>query len=321
MQNSQSIAVALLKCPRYDPLETAGAVGTLFEAVGFRPKTGSRVLVKPNLLCPQPPDHLTCTNPVVVRSVCEYLLDHGALVRIGDSPTFGKTTVMAGKIGLESALEGLPVSLVNFDRARSIRFSCGPSVGIAREVLDSDHIVSLPKLKAHHQMGITAAIKNVYGCVVGVRKPILHLLHGDRNCRFEQMLLELWQHIPPSVSLMDAVTAMHVHGPTKGEPYPLGLLGASCSPVALDTSVLSILGLHPEGLPLWKAAIAQKLPGSRLDDLFHPLESPESFDSNGFRVPELLYPISFRPLRVIGHYIKRFRMQRCGGPNAASPSE
>ena len=258
-------------------------------------------------MCPESPEHLTCTNPAIVRSVCEYLLDHGATVRIGDSPTFGKTTEMAAKIGLTSTLEGLPVSLVNFDRARTVRFSCGPSVGIACEVLDSDLIVSLPKLKAHHQMGITGAVKNVYGCVAGLRKPILHFLHGDRGCRFEHMLLELWQRIPPSVSLMDAVRAMHVHGPTKGEPYPLGLLGASSSPVALDTSVLSILGLKPDGLPLWKSAIALGLHGSRPDDLFHPLESPESFHGKDFRTPRFLYPISFRPLRMIGHYLERLR--------------
>ena len=49
---------------------------------------------------------------------------------------------------------------------------------------------------------------------------------------------------------------MHRHGPTNGEPYPLGLLAAAANPVALDTAVFTLLGLSPGQVPLWREARA-----------------------------------------------------------------
>jgi len=309
MDNRSKIAVALAKCPEYIPLDVSNIIRGLFETIAFKPRPGTKVLVKPNLLTPMPPDHLTCTHPLVIRSVCEYLLDFGAEVRVGDSPTFGKAVDIAQSIGLTQTLEDLPVKIVNLDRPKLVRFSFGGRVPVSRMVLESDLIVSIPKLKAHHQMRITGAVKNVYGCVSGLGKPILHVLHGDRGCRWENMILEIGQQIPPSVSLMDAVKAMHVHGPVKGRPYPMGLLAASHSAVALDTSVMTMLGLRPEDAPLWRLSVNLNLPGSRSQDIVYPLETPESFNGRDFECTKHLYPISFRPFKLAAHYIKRFRAQ------------
>jgi len=232
------------------------------------------------------------------------LVDSGAKVRVGDSPTFGQGIKISGQIGLTGALADLPVKVINLDRPKLVRLSFGRTA-ISREALESDLIVSAPKLKAHHQMRITGAVKNVYGCVTGLRKPMFHLLYGDWGGRFERMLLEIWQNLPPSFSLLDAITAMHVHGPNNGQPYQMGLLAASPSPVALDTAIMQMLGVRPDDAPLWQMALKLDLPGARLDDIVYPLEVPESFNGRDFKVPDHLFPISFRPLRVAGHWLRR----------------
>ena len=307
MEDQGKAVVALAKCREYVAADVSDKVRDLFDAIGFRPARGMKVLVKPNLLTPRPPDHITCTHPLVVRAVCEYLLDAGCGVRVGDSPTFGKAVDIAESIGLTRTLSDLPVTIVNLDKPKLAPFSFGGTVPMSRVALENDLIVSVPKLKAHHQMRITGAVKNVYGCVTGLGKPVLHLLHGDRGCRWETMILEIRGHLPPTVSLMDAVTAMHVHGPVKGESYPMGLLAASNSAVALDTAVMTMLGLKPEDAPLWRLSVNLNLPGATPEEIVYPLETPESFNGRDFKFTKDLYPISFRPLKVAAYYIRRFR--------------
>jgi uncharacterized protein (DUF362 family) len=309
MDDQSRIIVALAKCAEYVATDVSSTIRGLFDAVSFRPTRGMKVLVKPNLLTPRPPDHIACTHPLVVRAVCEYLLDAGCQVRVGDSPTFGKAVDIAESIGLTRMLADLPVTLVNLDKPKLVRFSFGGIVPMSRVALENDLIVSVPKLKAHHQMRVTGAVKNVYGCVTGLGKPFLHVLHGDRGCRWENMIHEIREHLPPTVSVMDAVKAMHVHGPVKGQSYSMGLLAASNSAVALDTTVMTMLGLKPGDAPLWRLSVSLNLPGATPEELVYPLEPPESFNGKDFKFTERLYPISFRPFKVAAYYIRRFRAQ------------
>ena len=47
-----------------------------------------------------------------------------------------------------------------------------------RSVLEADLVVSLPKLKTHHWVGMTASMKNLYGLLPGIKygwpKNVLH---------------------------------------------------------------------------------------------------------------------------------------------------
>jgi uncharacterized protein (DUF362 family) len=300
------IPVALAKCPDYGPALLAGTVSLLLETIGCRPGSGTRVLVKPNLLAPKPPDFLPCTHPQVVRAACQYLLACGARVAVGDSPSFSSGIKVAGKIGLQAALADLPVDLINLDQAKRVHLSFrGGMVGISRRVLEQDFILNLPKLKTHRMVRVTGAVKNYFGCVCSVRKALLHFLYGGRGTRFEKMIIEITDHLPPTMSLMDGVVAMQGRGPVDGDPYPLGLLGASPAAVALDTAVFSLLGLTAGDVPIWQEAVDRGLPGARLEELAYPLEPLQSFDATGFQVPATLTSLNFHPLRLTRSLLKR----------------
>jgi uncharacterized protein (DUF362 family) len=306
MDIKKPIPVALARCESYDLPLLQEKIDSLLEAAGCSPKPGSRVLVKPNFLAPVPPDNLPCTNPEVIGAVCRYLVRSGARVKVGDSPTFGKAVDVAKQIGFTDCLSDLPVEIINFSQPKIIRLSSGGWTAISRFALESDLILNLPKLKAHHQMRVTGAVKNIYGCVTGPFKPWFHLLYGDRNGRFRKMIFEIWNHLPPTISLMDAVIAMHIQGPVKGKPCPLGIVAASVSPFALDSALMNIIGVQPEEAPLWRLARTLKLPGAELEDIVYPLQPPDAFHSNGFRTPDHLFPVSFRPLKVATHLYKKF---------------
>ena len=301
---TQSIPVALLRQDHYGFQETREAVDTLLPAAGITVSRGEKILVKPNLLHPGN-GGLICTHPALVRAVCGHLLDQGASVVAGDSPGFGSAAKVAGIIGMAEALADLGVDIVNLGSPKRVKLPFGYSVGLSRHALEADRIVNLPKLKAHKQMRITGAVKNLFGCVTGVRKALLHSRHGDRTNRFESMILEIGQALPPSVHVMDAVVAMHKEGPMLGKPYPLSMLAACESAVALDAVVYGILGLNPDQVPLWREAQARDLPGAQPDDAAFPLLGPEEFDGSGFLIPKTLDLVSFHPWMLTKSAVKR----------------
>lgn len=300
-----SIPVALVRCSAYKFPVLDKSVGTLLETIGWRPSRGSRVLVKPNLLTTRPPDFLPCTHPQVIRAACEYLLALGAKVTVGDSPSFGTGVRVAEKIGLAKALVDLPVDLIDLNRPLFVRLpSHGGLVAISSQVLEHDVILNLAKLKVHRMTAISGAVKNHFGCVTSLWKALLHVVKGDRGIRFESMLMDLLDLLPPSVSLLDGIIAMHVSGPVDGLPFPLEMLAASPSPVALDTAIYTLLGLGPADVPLWQEAIRRNLVGANPEDLAYPLESLTSFDAKDFVIPTTLHPVGFHPIRIAKRLLK-----------------
>jgi uncharacterized protein (DUF362 family) len=300
------IPVALARCSDYRSQALPETIGLLLNTIACQPWRGSKVLIKPNLLAPKPPDFLPCTHPLVIRAACLFFLESGARVYVGDSPSFGSGIKVSQKIGLTRALADLPVTIVNLDRPRLVRLSfTAGMVGLSRTALEHDFILNLPKLKTHRMVRVTGAVKNYFGCVTSVGKGMLHFLYGGRSNRFEKMIIELAQLLPPSMSLMDAVVAMQGRGPVDGEPYHLGLLAASPSAVALDTSVFTLLGLQAPDVPIWQEAVNQGLPGVRPEEIFFPMEYPGVFDAVGFRIPAHLQSLNFHPLRLAKSALKR----------------
>jgi uncharacterized protein (DUF362 family) len=307
--HNQAISVALTRVAGYEHQNLLTAINAFDQVLKFRPPPRARVLVKPNLLAPKPPDFLPCTHPAVVRAVCVYLLEGGAEIRVGDSPSLGKGVDIAAKIGLTRALADLPVRIVELDRPRRIRFPFGGYMGISSEALESDFIFNLPKLKAHHMFSITVAVKNLFGCVSGLDKAFSHARYGDWGNCFERLLLELGDILPPTINLLDGITAMHVSGPATGEPYPLELLAASPSAVALDTTLYAMLNIPLSKAPLWQEAQNQSRQGAKLEDIYFPLKQPQAFNVAQFQTPASLKSFTYLPFgrkrRILKRYIDR----------------
>ena len=295
------IQVALRSCRTYELERLYPLVGETLAAVGFVPR-GKHVLVKPNLLRAHA---LTCTQPEVVYAACLYLLDCGAKATVGDSPGFGTARSVAAFIGLQEKLRFLNVPLVDFTQAAPRALPQGGQVRLAREALEADCILSVPRLKAHSQFGVTCSVKNCYGCVVGMRKAWLHARHGGKGNGFESAIADIYGMLPQVVALVDAVTAMHETGPSAGKPFDMGLLAASLSAVALDTQIYSLIHARPEQLPLWRILLERNVPGARIEEIIPILDSPAQFATHDFQIPSYLLSTSFRPVRLIKSLIAR----------------
>ena len=302
MKNFQdnTCRVAFQSCDDYHQDQLEEIIDQVFQALGFKVKSGSTVLLKPNLVAAgSGPDHLACSNPDFVAAAAQWCLDHGARVKVGDSPAFGSGQMVMRACGMAAALQPLGVELVNFSRSRPIELACGLKVPIAAEALDCDVLLNLPRVKAHNQLYLSLAVKNYFGVVVGWRKALHHAVNGDIGTRFEELLVDLVGLFPEACSLLDGIVAMHRTGPMKGEPFPLHLIGASFDPVAMDTAIMEVIGADKRQNLLWQECSRRRMEGAVLAGLKFPIKNPAELIKPGFVLPEQLKPVTFHPGRLL----------------------
>jgi uncharacterized protein (DUF362 family) len=241
-------AVALLHAESYqvDFAELIGR-GLTELAVDVR---GRRVFLKPNMVEYEPGTAIN-THPLVVAGAAAAFLSAGASqVIVGEGPGHRRDTeYLLTSTGLFDHLREQRLRFVDLNQddvryvAMRSRFTGLEEIALPVELLASDFIVSMPKLKTHHWAGITCSMKNFFGAVPGAvygwPKNLLHMKGIGAS------ILDLNATITPHFSIVDAVTAMEGDGPIMGRPRTLGFVGLSRDLAALDATCARIIGLDP----------------------------------------------------------------------------
>jgi len=266
--------------------------------------TGQKVLLKPNLLRGFSPEHCVTTHPKVIEAMCRVLKDYSiGQITISDSPALGSLQAVASKAGYDYLKSKYDVKItpltnpVPFENEEGI-----PHLKIAGCLRNFDHIINMPKVKSHCQMGMTLAIKNLFGLIIGKRKPVLHCLVKNDKIKFGKMLIDIAHHVNPCLTIADGIEAMQGQGPIHGSPYPLGVLAASNDMTALDRIAAEIL-MFPKVYVLEAARIKrfgnydlEKIKVSGVTDLSRLTVT--DFESAHPR------DISFNPYRVMKSFLK-----------------
>ena len=267
--------------------------------------TGQKVLLKPNLLRGFSPEHCVTTHPKVVEAMCRVLKDYSiGQITISDSPALGSLQAVASKAGYDYLKNKYGVKIKPLTNPVPFYNNEGiPHLKIAGCLKEFDHIINMPKVKSHCQMGMTLAIKNLFGLVIGKRKPVLHCLVKNDKIKFGKMLIDIARHVNPCLTIVDGIEAMQGQGPIHGSPYPLGILAASTDMTAIDRIAAEIL-MFPKVYVLEAARIKRfgnydldKIEISGVTDLSRLTVS--DFESARSR------HISFNPYRVIKSFLKQ----------------
>jgi uncharacterized protein (DUF362 family) len=292
-----STQVALVRCFDYSAPSLAAAIDTVLEPFFLGNLEGKRVLLKPNLVSAKK-GVLACTEGRFILAVGRWFRQHGARVCIGDSPAYGSGRSVLERLDLLDGLTESGIDVLAFKTPVATRLRSGLEVGLASEVTQCDLLVNLPRVKAHAQLQTTLAVKNFFGCILGLRKVMHHMRLGEGG-DFQKMLVELLEVLPRSVTLVDGITAMHETGPVGGSAYPLGLLAGAINPVAVDTALLDIIGVERTGNPLWRVCSEYGFKGTDPEQLQFPLLCPDELRVEDFLVPQQLSPIRFSPVRFM----------------------
>jgi uncharacterized protein (DUF362 family)/Pyruvate/2-oxoacid:ferredoxin oxidoreductase delta subunit len=242
--------VAIVHCGSYEYSEVRQAVERGFALLGGAPvfvQPNEKILLKPNWLAAEPPEKCVTTHPAVFRAVAEVLQDAKAILSYGDSPAFQSPDIAAKRTGLATAAQELNIPLADFKNGQEIRFREGKQnkvFSIANAVLESDGVISLPKMKTHGFQRFTGAVKNQFGCIPGASKGAYHVKVPDAY-HFARMLVDLNTAIQPRLYILDGVEAMEGNGPRGGTPRKMNVLLFSTDPIALDATACRLMNLDP----------------------------------------------------------------------------
>jgi uncharacterized protein (DUF362 family)/Pyruvate/2-oxoacid:ferredoxin oxidoreductase delta subunit len=277
----------------------------MLDAIGSDLFQGNpRVLIKPNFLSPAKPERAILTHPLVIRAVTEYVLSKGGQPQISDSPALGSFEKLLKEGGYDRAFKGLEVSLKALEE--SVKVDIGEPFGqieIARDVMEADMVINLAKLKTHSQMLLTLGVKNLFGCIVGFRKPEWHLRAGVDRDVFARLLVQIYNAVKPAVTIVDGILALEGQGPGKsGTPRRLGILVGSRDGVEVDRAICRMLGIEPNLLLTNKVASEMGMFSNQvlINGDFHII-----YD---FKLP-VLGPLTFGP-RLFQKVMRKHLIQR-----------
>ncbi len=266
-----SAAVSIVRAPAYD--QTLYDTVRRMLALHRLDVRGRHVTIKPNLVEFEPESTIN-TSPLVVHATLEGFRALGAAsVRIAEGPGHRRNTLdladAAGYFRLMPDFEDRftdlnldDVSLVPLPRP----FSRLTRLYLPNTLLGAGLVVSLAKMKTHHWVGATLAMKNLFGSVpggvYGWPKNVLHW------AGIHESIADLHSVYRRQFAMVDGVVGMEGNGPIQGGAKPVGVLVAGRDPVAVDATCCRIMKIDPlrvaylrmaaqSGAPLSEANIRQ----------------------------------------------------------------
>ena len=250
----------------YDQQTVDAAVERLFcQLTAAQALGGKRVLLKPNLLAKHTPERAVTTHPAMVRAVIRAVRRRGAAsITVADSPGGVYNPGILRSIykvsGLTDVCREEGAALYTDCKSREV-----PAKGqmvkqftLLEPVLDCDVIINLPKLKTHMMTGLSAATKNLFGCIPGLQKAEWHMRFPDKE-RFGGMLVDLLCTVKPGFAILDGILAQEGDGPAGGTPRMVGIVAAAEDHLQMDLALCRMLGIRPKDVPYLNAAISRGL--------------------------------------------------------------
>ena len=236
------------------------------------PQKDQRVVLKPNLLAKHAPDRAVTTHPDVLRGVILALQKRGIQhIVVADSPggpyTPGAMESLYQACGFRQVAEETGVLLYTACESgtRECKGQLVRQFELIQPILEADYILNLPKFKTHVLTGMSGGVKNLLGCVPGMKKAEFHMRFPQKE-HFGQMLVDLCECVKPQLHLVDGILGMEGDGPAGGHSRPFGLLFASTDPYALDLALCRYMNLPPARVPTLMAAAQNGLCGEAFDE-------------------------------------------------------
>ncbi|MBR5479700.1 MAG: DUF362 domain-containing protein [Clostridia bacterium] len=249
--------VALIECKNYDEKIVEESIHRLLAQFGGAKELagGKKVLIKPNLLMAREPRDFTTTHPSVVKALVREFMNAGCEVTIADSCGGMYTTQILKKLysvtGMAKVAEETGATL-NYDTSDvEMEYASGKRISkvpIIKPVHDAEFIVSVAKLKTHGFAYYTGAVKNLFGVIPGLTKPMFHAKFPEKE-EFCEMIVDLCQLVSPDFSVIDGVVGMQGKGPSGGTAKEAGLLLGGVNPHAVDLAGIRVMGFKSEDVP------------------------------------------------------------------------
>ena len=288
--------VSIVRCADYETANVFNAVKKAVDLIGGVDsfvKPGMKVLLKPNLLSARPPEDAVDTHPEVVRAVARLVKGAGGILSLGDSPGGYGTNIdeILETSGIKRVADEEGVEIKKFNVSKFVN-----GVPISRHVLDADCVISIPKLKTHSITILTAAIKNMFGAVVGLYKAECHS-RAPKEEDFSSLMAGIYAIVKPNLTIIDGIMGMEGDGPSAGVARKMDLVMAGPDAVAIDSCIAKIVGIEPLDVLVTKEAHKAGLGEADLSKIEVVGDGIDSFVAKDFKLPQTT-PLKFLPKSV-----------------------
>ncbi len=249
----------------------------LLGGLGRHVARGDRVLLKPNLNGVE-----GCTDRELVEALIRLLSDFGVGKVFLAESTFGtreKTDMLFHETGYRELAKKFGVRLCNLNESEEVEVAVKhplvlEKLRIAKEYFEADRIFNLPSMKVHYTTGISLAMKNLKGLLVGDAKRLCHEVGLD------EAIVDLNNTIRPQLNIVDAISCMERMGPRGGDIVRLGLVMAGERAAEVDCIGAAVMGYaidevrhlryYLEANRLAPAGI--EVVGERIEDVRYPFK-------------------------------------------------
>jgi len=209
---------------------------------------GDKVVIKPNIGWDRTPEMAACTNPEVVKTLVELVLDAGAKKAVVIDNTTNQAKRCYVRSGIQEAVKQAGGDMLFVDDYRvkkaALKGEWIKEWEILLDVAESDKIINVPIAKHHSLCRLTLGGKNWLGAVGGARNQF----HQD----LDKAVVDLAAFFKPRLTVLDAYRILVRNGPQGGRVSDTELrktVVAGTDPVAVDAFGCSLFGLAPRDLP------------------------------------------------------------------------
>lgn len=245
MANKKSV-VAIAKEPSVQ--ESVTKVFDLMGGVTKLIEKGSTVVLKPNAGHVADPHSAVVTSPEVIQAVVREVkkAEPGRII-IAEAAAIGCDTMECfDACGVTAIAEEEGVELIDIKREKDLitvpirgyRSNIN-KVKLPRWLIEAEHIINLPILKAHASMMFSCALKNIKGVV----QDKVHLDMHQQNLTMAMM--DVWYAVRADINIVDAIYAGGGYSPHEPVPEYIGCILGSKDPVAVDKICCYLAGLDP----------------------------------------------------------------------------
>ena len=218
-----------------------------------------RILIKPNLVTPQPADFGGTTHPEIVSGIIEYLKENGYDdITVAEGSWAGDSTEEAAEFcGYYALCDKYGVPFIDTKKMPAVEVDTGRNVSAAANadedaaglqlhvcvfLKDYDFLINVPVLKGHCQTRMTCALKNMKGLIPDSEKRRFHTLGLHRPIA----------HLN-TVICQDFIVIDHICGDPSfeegGDPLVRNCIMAATDPVLCDSYACRILGFSAGDVP------------------------------------------------------------------------
>lgn len=270
----------------------------------FPVSLNDRILIKPNLNSNMNALTGNTTDLRILAAIIEFLKKKGythIIIGEGTNSGFHRSGInVIKRLRIDSLAKYYGVNFVDFNYSdyQTIPLEGGIKANIAKECLEADFFINVPKLKTHFETEMTVCLKSLIGCLVGRENK------KKTHSSLIENILRLNEAISPDLQVVDGLIAMEGTGPSLGTPRKIDTVIIGTDPFLIDMVASKIAGYEDfKEIPVLLEAFKQgKITKEHVDGY-------ETFDGNifHFKRPECSFLVAMTINPWIQKYLIKIR--------------